>query len=136
MATLDFEYDFDFTLIGIYCHYKDYRLAWRFNNTLNWNLKKSEDHLVRTNSTEQSFPLFCYEVSDHEIFHYLLGNRSENGALIPEKRDVDYFLLVEGLYEDSSKRELLEAVKKTEGVLSALEIDPESLKSRQNLLME
>jgi hypothetical protein len=35
------EYEYDFSLLGICCHEKDYRLCWAVNSTLDLNLTKS-----------------------------------------------------------------------------------------------
>ena len=42
MATLSFEYDYDFQLIGLYCHVKDYRLAWALNKRFEFDFVKQE----------------------------------------------------------------------------------------------
>ena len=38
---LEEEYEYDFKLLGICCHEKDYRLCWAVNSTLDLNLSKS-----------------------------------------------------------------------------------------------
>lgn len=37
---LQIDYDFDFRLIGISCHARDYRLCWALNNHLEIQLEK------------------------------------------------------------------------------------------------
>ncbi|MCB0481061.1 MAG: IPExxxVDY family protein [Flavobacteriales bacterium] len=136
MATLDFDYDYDFYLVGIFCHYKDYRLAWTLNTYLNWDLKKEADYTILNADTEQAFSCYMYVIEDEEIIYYLLENRGSNGFLVPERKDVHYFLLVEGLMEKKRKEVIIHQIKGLKGVLSAIEIDPKSLRSKQNLLME
>ena len=70
------------------------------------------------------------------MYYYLLNNRSEHGLLIPEKKDVDYFLLVDGLIESSKKGELIKDIRNLNEVLSAVEINPKQLSSKQNLLID
>ena len=41
--TLEIENEFDFSLLGISCHAKDYRISWALNNSLNIKLKKEDD---------------------------------------------------------------------------------------------
>jgi hypothetical protein len=38
--TLSFELEFDFEVIGISCHQKDFKLCWSINETTGWELKK------------------------------------------------------------------------------------------------
>ena len=40
--TLEEEYEYDFRLIGISCHEKDYRICWGLNNRLHLSLAKEE----------------------------------------------------------------------------------------------
>ncbi|UTW64156.1 IPExxxVDY family protein [bacterium SCSIO 12741] len=135
-SKLEFEYDYDFFLIGIYCHHRDYRLAWSLNRHLGLDLKKDNDYKLKSGEEFQYFPLYTFFVESQDLYYYLVGNRGENGWLIPEKKDVDYFLIVEGLFERSKKEILTQGIAKLKEVLTAVEIDPESLNSRQNLLME
>ena len=42
---LEEKYEFDFNLLGICCHEKDYRLCWAVNSTLRLNLSKTKDDI-------------------------------------------------------------------------------------------
>lgn len=106
------------------------------NEYLQWDLKKKEDYTILNDGVEQCFSCFMYPIEEEEVFYYLLGNRGANGFLVPERKDVDYFLIVEGLMEKSRKDKIIESIKNLNGVLAAVNIDPSSLRSKQNLLME
>ncbi|MBD78986.1 MAG: hypothetical protein CL840_08715 [Crocinitomicaceae bacterium] len=133
---LEFEYDYDFFLIGIFCHFKDYRLAWSLNRNLDFDLEKQGDYVLETKDQQQRFSAYNYHIESQDLYYYLLNNRSENGLLIPEKREVDYFLIVDGLVESSKKGELIKSIRSLNEVLSAAEINPSELNSKQNLLID
>lgn len=133
---LEFDYDYDFFLIGVYCHHKDYRLAWSINKNLDFDLTKTEDYMLILKEQEQLFSMYTDYVDSQDLSYYLLSNRCETGFLIPERKDVDYFLIVEGLFESSGKGRLVEGIRGLKEVLSAVEIVPNQLNSKQNLLIE
>jgi hypothetical protein len=133
---LTIEYDYDFTLVGISCHEKDYRIAWALNNKLKTELKKTEDLKIelKKNTSPTLFPF--YEYIDEEAFreYFLIGNRGGKGMLIPEQKQVDYFLMIRGSYTDADKNNLLKQLKDINIVLAAYDIDANQLDSKQNLL--
>lgn len=133
---LEFDYDYDFFLIGIFCHHKDYRLAWMLNKYLELDLSKSKDYIMFNKEQEQKFSMYVDYIDNQELYYYLISNRGENGLLIPERKDVDYFLMVDGLIETSKKGELVRKIRELNEVLSAMEINPAQLNSKQNLLIE
>jgi hypothetical protein len=133
---LEFEYDYDFFLIGIFCHYKDYRLAWSINENTDIEFKRIDDYEIEIKNTQQQFSMFSFYVDSQDLSYYLINNRSEYGYLIPEKKDVDYFLMVDGLVERSKKDSLISEIRQLSEVLSATEIIPTELSSRQNLIID
>ena len=133
---LEFEYDYDFFLIGIFCHYKDYRLAWSINRNLDFDLIREEDYVLEMKDFEQRFSKFNHYIESQDLHFFLINNRSENGLLIPEKKEVDYFLMVDGLVESSRKSQLISQIRELPEVISAVEVVPSELNSKQNLLIE
>lgn len=133
---LTIEYDYDFVLVGISCHEKDYRLAWSINDKLKTELRKAEDLKIelKKNTTPTQFPF--YEFIDEEAFreYFLIGNRGGKGLLIPEQKQVDYFLMIRGTCNSTDKSSLLKQLKDINIVLAAYDINPNGLDSKQNLL--
>jgi len=135
--TLDFEPEFDFLLVGISCHLKDYRFVWMLNQHLNYQLKRDEDlsMIVDKLKTKSLFSIFSYEDEENHIAYSLISNRGDAGILIPELKTVDYLLQIRGPLEDEELEALVEAIKKVPNVLTAFSIDPTSLKSGASLLI-
>jgi hypothetical protein len=133
---LDIEYDYDFLLIGISCHEKEYRLSWALNNNLNLELAKTKD--LQIDSKKQKEPLahsmFMFDSEQQYRQYYLIANRGVQGPLIPEQKQADFFLLIKGTLLNDDKTTILKRVKETPMVLTAFDIDPNKLKSKENLL--
>ena len=61
---LEEDYEFDFNLLGICCHEKDYRLCWAVNSTLNLNLSKSSEDIElifnKESKPDANFSIYSY----------------------------------------------------------------------------
>jgi hypothetical protein len=133
---LEIEYDFDFVLIGISSHEKDYRICWALNNKLDIELTKTDALEIKDKKQEEasSFSLFVCERPDEFMEYMIIANRSEKGLLIPEQKQMDYFFVIKGEIEDEAVQEMIHKIKEINFVLTAMRIDPSVLKSKQNLI--
>ena len=133
---LEEEYDFDFKLLGISSHVKDYRLCWTVNKSLDLDLVKSEDEIIiRQKRIDEAlnFSIYYYLNSDTEVEFELICNRHEHGFLIPELKSADYFLKISEC-DTTEIDEYLGLLKEANLINMAFEIDVNSLKSKQNLI--
>jgi hypothetical protein len=134
ILTWDDEIDYD--LIGICCHQKDYRLCWGINEELGFMLSKAEEpFMVSGKKGEVLSSHSFYEWTDCENYlqYYLIKNKDNNKFLIPEKAQIDYFLVI----QDAGMVELdvlLTQLKKISSILTALIIDPSTLPSKNRLV--
>lgn len=127
---LDFKTEYDFLLLGIYCAYRDYRICFELNHALELSFEKQDDfeiQLEKKGATGQ-FAIFLAENSDEEQF-FVVSNKSVNGLLIPELKQVDYFLLVRNNTRYTTSQHLIEKIKSINIVSSVLEYFPDELKS-------
>jgi hypothetical protein len=153
--TLEIEFDYDFVLIGISSHEKDYRLCWTVNNALNLQLTKQESLEIkgRKQTTPSFFSFFLFEKQDEFIDYAIIANLSEsktveqttntlfdalddsdNEYLIPEQKQMNYFFLIRGEIENEEVNEIIQQIKEIENVQTAVRIDVKSLRSKQNLI--
>lgn len=130
---LSLEEDYDFALLGISCHTKDYRLCWELNKVLNFDLVRSVD-LEINKTTIDKYSFYEYLDEDHYLDYYLISNRSDNGYLIPEHKKVDFFFMIKGNISDALIDDLLSNINAISLVLTTFKIDHNQLKSKQNLL--
>ena len=131
---LTIEEDYDFSLIGISCHTKDYRLCWELNKTLHIDLIRTADYEINKKSEKASFSFYEFIDEANYLEFYLLSNRGKNGFLIPEQKKVDFFLMVRGNISESHTKDLIGKINSLSLVLTSFNIDPNLLKSKQNLL--
>jgi hypothetical protein len=135
-VVLDQEFEFDFILLGISSHVKDYRLCWAVNRSLGLDLVKLEEEIIlrQKNGVDQStFSIYYYLDNENETEFELICNRHEFGYLIPELKAADYFLKISE-YFSGSVDELIQILRKTNLINMAFEIDVDKLRSKQNLL--
>ena len=135
--SLDDEVEYDFVLIGISCHEKDYRLCWGINSVVDFNLERADKELqtfpTKKNPEVSYHTLFSYFENDTETECHLIVNRSSTGYLIPEKPQADYLFLIrdEGAID---KDDLNQRIKSIPFVLTTFMIDVDTLKSKDNLI--
>ena len=97
------------------------------------------------------FPLFEYKDEKTFINYYLINNKhlqfvnNHNNEvlfggnytvsyLIPEKKNVDFFLKIEGCNSDVFIEKLVENLKKINQIITSYSLDPSTLKSRDHLI--
>ena len=134
--TLEEEYEYDFRLIGISCHEKDYRICWALNNRLRLSLAKEEgdiEVLVKKTNEISKHALYSYFQEDTENEFTLLNNRSNAGYLVPEQAHADYLFMIKETY-DVNIVELISKIKSIPFVLTAFEVKVGGLKSKENLI--
>jgi len=159
--TLDFDVgsELDFALAGISCPLRDYRLCHFISKrtgiafvrgkedyTDHKGRAKEKDrdemdfHIVlgrdrQKNPVRYRFPVYRYCGADFGAEYYLIGNRSiEGGLLLAELPHFDQFLMIRHCTDPDEMRTLLRNIRSIPEVLLAKELDPEMLKSKENLI--
>lgn len=134
---LKYDFDFDFVLIAISCPLKDYRICHFINKSTGLEFKKSEDFAVFIPQYDElcTFSAYNFFPEEFETEYYLFANKAnENGYLIPEMKNTDYFILIKNFIDDEDLDTLLNAINEIPEVVVATEINPEKLKSKDNLI--
>ncbi len=130
----DFEYEFQ--LIGISCHEKDYRLCWAINQQLKLNLTKTTTDLElvhKKNKKTAYYTVFEFVNQDTLNEYYLISNRSRDGLLINELSHLDFFFMVKENYPIDIN-DVLTRIKKIPFILTAYNVTVDSLVSKENLI--
>ena len=135
---LSLETSVDFELIGICSHHSDYRLAWGINKLLDLELTKSDDPFVIQSKKGTVVSQHGYYVFIDEVDHmewYLIKNKSEGKFLIPEKNQIDYFLILrENILHELD--ELVERIRESNSVMAAYVFEAESIPSAELIIFE
>jgi hypothetical protein len=91
----DINYFEDYHMLAIVSHLKDYTLCFHVNNSLGFDFVKYEDLIfIGKSGIECSFSCYYYMNEISRTTYYLIGNKGDNGILIPSQKTVDYFLLI------------------------------------------
>jgi len=151
VLSFDFEYDHDYTLIGIHSILEDFRIAYFLNLNLNINLKRFDEDLD-FRSKNCSFPFFIYEneatfttwslISNKFVYvdnegqskNNLFNEVTKTSFLITEKNTVDYFIKINGIVSQSSLQNILTKINNTYHIITSYTINPYDLKSKENLI--
>tara|TARA_B110000046_G_scaffold29074_1_gene30322 strand:+ start:4483 stop:4896 length:414 start_codon:yes stop_codon:yes gene_type:complete len=132
--TLEVEEDYDFDLVGICSHVKDYRLSWEINKALGFDLMKDNNYEINVKGASQSYSFFSFIDEENLIEFYLVNNRCANGVLLPEEKRSDYFLMIKGVLRGGQKAQIIKQIDNIRNVLKTHEIEVNQLKSKSNLL--
>lgn len=126
---------FDFALIGIICHHRDYRICMSLNNKMEINLSKQDEYVVFNNKRmeDQTFSFYEY-VNEEEDRYNLISNKSLKGFLLPEQNQIDYLFLIRYVRMEVDVTEILKQLKQIPIILGAYKLDTSKLKSRENLV--
>jgi hypothetical protein len=129
------EEEFNFLLIGMVSSYRDFRVCREVNRSLSIALARGEDYAIIDVKRKEEilFPFFSYQ-SEAEDQYSIIGNRSERGILIPEQKQIDFFLVVKPGATPIRITELISLLKSSPLLQAVFAIDVNKLKSKQNLL--
>jgi len=125
-----------FTLIGISCHMKDYRISFLLNKHLGSDFLKMEDLKITLNNKKDptEFSLYYYHDEDYFNKYYLVANRSQELVLAPEIKQVDFLIIVEGEFTKTQKDRLIKSIRNITNVNMAYEIKFAEIKNHETLL--
>jgi hypothetical protein len=151
----DFE-DSNYTLLSLHTGLEDYKLAYLLNQALDLFFCKSKNLLEMNQDGQKAF-FSVYECLDENQLcdWYLISNKhqgfssssvqtglfggmqqqgSKTSYLIPERKNADYFLKIEGDFDASSVRKSVQSVNKIQQIITSYAVDLSTLKSREVLI--
>jgi hypothetical protein len=126
---------FNFILIGIACQNRDYRLCHELNGKLGIELRRESDYEIFNGKRMEkvSFSFYRYETEEDDQY-YLFSNKGKLGLLIPEQKQIDFYLMIKEQVKRMNEIELINRLKEVQVILGVFKTDPKKLKSRENLL--
>ena len=117
---IDDEIRLDMTVLAINSHVRGYSLCWHINKKLCINFIKKE---IFIGENKESLSAFEVEYENKKIT--LVNNRSKKGALVPEKKNVDFFIIVEPEMKSAAKEEFISKLREISKILLIFEVDLE-----------
>ena len=132
-------FDFDFSVLAIASQLKEYKLAWLINQKLGINLVKQPDEIFDFLGDNQlCISNYLYRTENSKI--RLIFNRSREGSssnfqyLIPELKQFDYLILIEGFEDTWLITEVRDLLRNISGIQMVNQVGVDHLKSRENLI--
>ena len=151
----DFE-DINYTLLSVHTSLEDFKLAYLLNQKLNLFLSKSKTSLETEKNHEKSlFSVYEYQDDSQLRNWYLISNKhqglskkpfqndlfggvyesmTKTSYLIPEKKNTDYLLKIEGGFDSYSVRETIQSINNIQQISTSYSIDTTTLKSKDFLI--
>lgn len=143
----------DYSLIGIHTSEEDYRLAYLLNSHLHTKFTRSKFNLDFENKNA-SFPIFEFINEKKQLASYLIsnkciGNTSANSTvnlfskneffssttyLIREKKNIDYFIKIEGEISNVELYRTIEKLNKIDQIVTSYHVNPLKLSSKDFLI--
>ena len=155
---LEDDFGEDFSLIAIHCSAEAYKMAYLLNDHMALRLKRKRVDLDFSNDgLEVTFPLFHFENTFQYTQYHLVGNKCVSAMaqtmptdglfdtqtqrtmvthLLPEFKNVDFFLKIESDYEGIPLRMLASGINEIKEVISAYPVSTEQVKSRNHLIFD
>ena len=127
-----------YTLTGISCHLRDYRLSYLLNENLCFRLVKLADLPFFPPGAKEPvfFSLYRWRDEDRYNTYYLITNRSEDTLLVPQMKQADFLLLVEGPFKKKQHEDLLARLRKVPNINTTFGIPFSAVKNYENILTD
>ncbi len=132
---LEIEIEYDFELIGLSSHEKDYRLAWSLNRTMGWHLARQNDLEVTRGCSTLNYAQFKYVLPYEKTIFVLIDNKTEYGMLMAELPQFDFLLKVENAPQELDDN-FFSRLKKTPFLIASFPLTMEKLKHKHLLISE
>lgn len=129
---LDEEYDF--SLIGFVCQWSDYKMAWTINKELDFKFIRVEDLDIKIKNEIYFFSTYKYYDALIKETYYLIENTSKKQYLIPELKQIKYFIAIKNSYSKSSEEKIISFLKKAEYILFYKNYDPNEYSSAEHIM--
>lgn len=122
-------------LLAVISSLKDYRLCFELNKKLKLKfIRQTELELKDQKQNRSEYTYFrCPNAKTREEIILIL-NKGSNGVLIPEMKNVDYFMLIKNQPADVIEK-LIAGMNQIDNIGGVYELDPTELKSAENFLM-
>ncbi len=143
----------DYSLIGIHTSEEDYKLAYLLNKHLNTKFQKS-DYRLDFKNKNASFSLFEFIDEQKQLSIYIIANKcvgtskrnqtvslfskdtafSNTTYLVSEKKEIDYFIKIEGEISNLELKKFIKKVKNINQIITSYTINPYTLNSKDYLI--
>ena len=132
-------YNYDFHLVGIISHSKDYTVSWAISKVLNIEMEKKDDlEVVNKQAEKFSVSNLVFE-DDFRRFTLLTNKVVANNSItqklfIPSLGAFNYLLKIEEFEETSDVEGIFAQLRKAEKIDTLMKLDVKKVKEKENFL--
>ncbi|MDW8394187.1 MAG: IPExxxVDY family protein [Chitinophagales bacterium] len=128
----------DLLVFGMATAVRDYQLAFLLNQTLPADFVRQTEIEVELPRQMQriAFTWFRFSDEDLQLNCFLVTNKSGNEFFIPEYRQADFLLCVQGPEAPFRRSELIRQLKSLQALQLVFEIDIRRIKFKDRLIFE
>ncbi|QED38377.1 IPExxxVDY family protein [Antarcticibacterium arcticum] len=152
------EVEEDYQLLAIHCSLEEYKVAYLINKHLQISFKRAAHDLDFNHGNVQAlYPLYLFKEPAQYRTYYLIKNKYKGPVkkvvssgslfseedispqltyLIPEYRDVDYFLKIEEDMDEERLQDMTGRIASIPNIVTTYIVDHNQLKSKNNLILE
>lgn len=152
------EVEEDYHLLAIHTSLEEFKMAFLLNKHLQISFKRARVDLDFNHGEVQAlYPLYHFKDPAHYRAYYLIRNKYKGPVkrivssgslffeeelspqityLIPEYKDVDFFLKIDEDLDLKKQQEILSLIASIANVVTTYIVDPNRLKSKNNLILE
>lgn len=132
---LQLQHNFDFKLLAITTALKDYKACFVINKYTKFDFRKDEDLVIFfKNTPKRVFSRYTYYPQNIECEFVFLANKGNESFLIPEMKEVDYFILIKEFIDDEDFDLFFSQLRQIPNIQAVVELNPDKMKSRENLI--
>jgi len=136
---LKVDVEFNFDLVGVITSVKEYKLAWILNQCDSCDFVKSSDIQIDFVDLKNiTISNFKFQTEHTDIFllknRLVFNNAMSDKYLIPELKQFDYFVKIDGVSELFPTNAILATLKNSQSIEYATTLDPNSLKQKENFI--
>lgn len=127
-----------YTLAGISCHLRDYRLSYLLNEHLEFRLVRLDDlpYLPPGVKEPVLFSLYRWRDDDQYNTYFLIANRSQDILLAPQVKEADFLMLIAGPFKKKQQDDLMSRLKKVPNILTAFPVPFSTVKNYESILTD
>lgn len=125
----------DYCLLGIVSDEPDYKLCWLMNQQTGTSFSRVDDLKIFSKklNEEQQVSLFIYDDEQRMLTFRLIVNRTSAGYFLPELKNIDYFVHIQGDIIPDEMNEVIGSVNKIQAVRMCVPVDLQKIRERDKL---
>jgi hypothetical protein len=134
------EHDFEGSrILGITAPIKNYQFCILLNQYMGFEFRFNPDHEIALKRKNRTYYFSMYEgnESNTSIQHFVYHNQFDGEYLLPELKHMDFIWWIRGEWiEDEKVNDILQTIRGMKGVQLVVELTPEHIKNKGNLIFE